>query len=105
MDAVTFVKEKQRMCNSFGDICEKQCPLRKLCGGCLVEDLEADPLEVVSTVEQWSKEHPHITNGHKLLSELKKSGANARYTSSGLYNKYIRLELLADWWDAEYKGE
>lgn len=68
MDAVEFLKEKERMCkkSSFcGD-----CPLySKNSGhdtGC-VELLEKYPEESVLGVEKWSKEHPKKTRQGKFL--------------------------------------
>lgn len=56
MDAVEFIKERDRMCYHG---CSN-CPANELTGGC-------DPLEtasinlLVQIVEQWSKEHPQKT--------------------------------------------
>ena len=68
MDAVKFVKEKHRMCNT-----------RNMCLGCEIrkrytarnvsgcdEYEECYPEEVVSIVEEWSIAHPIVTNGDKL---------------------------------------
>ena len=115
MDAVTFVKEKQRMCNSFGDICEKQCPLRKLCGGCIIDDPDAEPEDVVSAVEKWSKEHPLVTNGDMVwklipsdVRSTEKRGARDDFPYSEnapcAKDHYV-ITVTADWWDAECKGE
>ena len=52
MDAVKFLKERVRMCDSF-DGCDG-CPLQN---ECLDTEIEA----MVSAVEQWSKSHPQKT--------------------------------------------
>lgn len=64
MDAITFIKEYNRMCkeNEFCDKCE-------LCGRyCLADanlsDIDAE--ETLAIVEKWSKEHPRKT----FLSDL-----------------------------------
>ena len=101
MNAVEFLKERARMCDTHKKHC-RSCPASVL-STCSHPKEEVEAEQLVAVVKKWSEEHQYITNGHKLLSELKKSGANARYTSSGLYNAHIRLELPVDWWDAEYK--
>jgi hypothetical protein len=104
MDAKEFIRELVRMCQAQGEICG-DCRIHREIGCPLVVPERVDADKLVSAVEKWSKANPHITNGHKLLSELKNSGANVRYTSSGVYNAHIRLEIPAEWWDAEYEGE
>lgn len=52
MDAIKFLKERVRMCNSF-DGCDN-CPLQN---ECLDTEIEA----MVNAVEQWSKSHPQKT--------------------------------------------
>ena len=59
MDAVEFLKEKERMCSKSGG-CSK-CPAdyqnNGFCMDC--EDLEDEkPEEFVTIVEMWSAEHP-----------------------------------------------
>ena len=59
MDALEFLKERRRMCDSHGD-CEG-CPLED--GKCVVSDVapDEDYKRIVAAVEQWSKEHPRKT--------------------------------------------
>lgn len=52
MDAIKFLKERVRMCNSF-DGCDN-CPLQN---ECLDTEIEA----MVNAVEQWSHNHPQKT--------------------------------------------
>lgn len=81
MDAIKFMKEKKRMCNSYSE-CTEICPLKKLMdenrltclGYCF-----AHPEEAVSIVEEWSKEHPAKTR----QSELLRMFPNARMTELG----------------------
>lgn len=59
MDAVKFVKEKQRMCNSNG--CSEECPvsMKNSGKGCCCSDLLYNYTEkYVAIVEKWSTEHP-----------------------------------------------
>ena len=55
MDAVKFIKERNRMCQSLHS-CDK-CPLVAMpCKNieCMTNKIE----EIVSIIEEWSKEHP-----------------------------------------------
>lgn len=61
MDAVRFLKEKKRMCDSFNNYCD----------GCKIESQSRDigcgvyikkyPERAVAVVEEWSAEHPEET--------------------------------------------
>lgn len=94
MDAVKYLKEKRRMCGEVG-VC-RDCPLNELKatdGMSCYEAINNNPEEAVSIVEQWSKEHPVITNRNKL-----KEVFGEIFTEKG--------ELIftdPNWWDAEYK--
>lgn len=79
MDAIKFVKEKTRMCNSMtcGD-----CPVSQNNSGerCTCSDLLHDHTEkYVAIIERWSKEHPENTRESKLL----KLFPNAKMLSEG----------------------
>ena len=56
MDAVEFIKERNRMCNSM-----------KSCSQCLFDEMKycdfdtENPEKLVAFVEQWSQEHPRKT--------------------------------------------
>ena len=68
MDALEFLKEERRMCNSFDIGCVK-CPLGDI--GCCVSPEETDEefeKEIV-IVEQWSKEHPRKTRQSVFLEQ------------------------------------
>ena len=67
MDALEFLKERKRMCNSY-----------KGCGGCpLVEShcvishvtSDEDCEKIIATVEKWSKEHPRKTRQSVFLEQ------------------------------------
>lgn len=63
MDAVEFLKEKVRMCESYKDSCAG-CDLYnffKESNMHCIEFLECCPEESVSLVEQWSQSHPQKT--------------------------------------------
>ena len=56
MDALKFVKERNRMCKSFGGSCD-DCPVDKNTCCNAFEWQE----ELITIVDEWSKEHPHKT--------------------------------------------
>ena len=71
MDAVKFVKEKSRMCNSM--TCGI-CPVSQNNSGerCICSVLLHDQTEkYVAIVEKWSKEHPEKTRTSKQRSTNK----------------------------------
>lgn len=69
MDALEFLKEEQRMCNSFDIGCVK-CPLGDI--GCYVvspEETDEEFEKEIAIVEQWSKEHPRKTRQSVFLEQ------------------------------------
>ena len=68
MDALEFLKEERRMCNSFDIGCVK-CPLGDI--GCCVSPEETDEEfeREIAIVEQWSKEHPRKTRQSVFLEQ------------------------------------
>jgi hypothetical protein len=78
MDAVKFIEERNRMCDSYSESCDG-CPLylehcrllRNIDGG-----------HVVSAVEQWSAAHPRKTRQSVFLEQY----PNARVTAKGIVN-------------------
>lgn len=91
--ALEFLKEGRRMCKSYPDC--KGCQLENSpCGfirgivGCSDSEVRC----AIEVVEQWSKEHPIITNEMKfkeVFGQLKTSGPMF-YAEEG-------------WWNAPYK--
>jgi len=69
MDAVKFLKEKKRMSEQFVEC--QPCPIYAKRSEPQYESYSCDqfinryPKSVVSIVEQWSKEHPIMTNKMK----------------------------------------
>lgn len=79
MDAVTYIKEVMRMCESYDDNCE-HCPAKienfcpiSLCRT-VMNDMHGNEEKAVSIVEKWSKDHPVKTR----QSEFLKMFPNAR---------------------------
>lgn len=68
MDALEFLKEERRMCNSFDIGCVK-CPLGDI--GCCVSPEETDEEfeKEIAIVERWSKEHPRKTRQSVFLEQ------------------------------------
>lgn len=76
MDAVEFLRGKDRMCHSFNLVCETKegfttlCEMRakadeadETCG----EYIKEHPAEAVEIVERWVKAHPKKTRQSELL--------------------------------------
>ena len=68
MEALEFLKERKRMCNSY-DGC-KGCPFGD--SKCVIDSTISDEdfKRIVATVEQWSKEHPRKTRQSVFLEQF-----------------------------------
>lgn len=67
MDAVKFIEERNRMCESFGDRCTG-CPASN--GGCAVgQESTLDATDQVAIVEEWSAAHPRKTRQSVFLEQ------------------------------------
>lgn len=64
MDALEFIRERNRMCKSFGVECEN-CPANKD-SRCIDTNLDE---EIVPIVEKWSKENPRKTRQDVFLEQ------------------------------------
>lgn len=78
MDAVKFLKRKDRMCKSFNDNCKNKdgnnfcCGLRyeaDKSGESCEEYISNHPTKAVEIVERWAKEHPAKTRQDIYLEE------------------------------------
>lgn len=67
MDALKFLRERKRMCDSYTDC--KGCPFND--SKCVINSaLSDDDYErITATVEQWSKEHPRKTRQSVFLEQ------------------------------------
>ena len=67
MDALEFLMERRRMCDSYGD-CEG-CPLEG--AECVIKDMMSEDTckRIVAAVEQWSKENPRKTRQSVFLEQ------------------------------------
>ena len=71
MDAVEFIKERQRMCNFYGGGCEG-CPASDIsdASACLADiEVQGDAAEQVKIVEEWSAAHPRKTRQSVFLEQ------------------------------------
>lgn len=67
MDAVKFIEERNRMCESFGDRCTG-CPASN--GGCAVsQESTLDATAQIAIVEEWSAAHPRKTRQSVFLEQ------------------------------------
>lgn len=72
MDAVEFLKAKNRMCREYGDLPEDCfiCPIGNDSGGCqagALENWKVTEEILVQIVEKWAKEHPKKTRQSEFL--------------------------------------
>lgn len=67
MDALEFLKERNRLCNSYSDCCD--CPLGS--SSCVINRATSDEdnEKMIATVERWSKEHPRKTRQSVFLEQ------------------------------------
>jgi len=94
MEALDFLKEAQRMCKSYADC--KGCPLvNSPCGfiRCIVDHSGAEMRCVTKVVEQWSKEHPIITNAQKFKEVF----------GFSVEDKYTMRSDVTEWLNEPYK--
>ena len=73
MDALTFLNEYSRMCNSY--VSEWNCHgcPRATEATCEITDLGPEGIKkLINDVEQWSKEHPQRTRLQDLLEKFPK---------------------------------
>ena len=89
MEAFEFLKEAKRMCLTLG--CCSDCNLGY---GCAIDGVKSLPDIVLESnclvVEQWSKDHPIVTNAQKFKEIF---GLPA----------HCMIDQDAQWWDEPYK--
>lgn len=75
MDAVRFIKERNRMCESFGDRCTG-CPASN--GGCAVgQESTLDAAAQIAIVGEWSAAHPRKTRQSVFLEQYPEAALDA----------------------------
>lgn len=93
MDAVEYIKARERMCAFYGTGCNC-CPLVDRPYGESCDSI--DPHGAVVLVEQWAKEHPVMTNAVK-FKEVFGRDIEDCLIDPKLYG------MSTTWWDDEYK--
>lgn len=92
MDAVKFIKTKNRLCKIYAGPCTcKGCPIEetKLGKGMLCyEFINKYPEESVDIIDEWCDEHPIVTNLDKFVEIFGSSEA---------------VSAAPSWWDKEYE--
>ena len=82
MDAVKFIEERNRMCDSFGDGCTG-CPASNACKNelCCAFYLWStlDATAQIAIVEEWSAAHPRKTRQNVFMEQYPEAGALDEY--------------------------
>lgn len=78
MDAIKYLKEKERMCEKIGD-CNKCLLLDSQMGNCIIRE-KYHPEKAVEIVEKWSVENPQKT----ILQDFLERYPNATLSSKGV---------------------
>ena len=94
MDAVEFLRERRRMCNAQDD-CDT-CPIGIVCADYFVNHNYSQEKSsgMVSTVEQWAKEHPAKTRQGVFLEQYPETEID----------KYGCLRLCPELVSADYRN-
>ena len=88
MDALEFIRERNRMCKSFG-VCCNNCPADKNTA-C---DSFAWKEELVTIVEKWSKENPRKTRQSIFLEQYPNASVVGDTGTPWVYPCYIEQGL------------
>lgn len=67
MDALEFLKEFNRMCESYSNC--TGCPRKEKTCDCLDIHSDSEMKILIATIEQWSKENPHKTRQSVFLEQ------------------------------------
>lgn len=87
MDAVEFIKERKRYCMNIDMDCST-CGLSNEGIRCGYMNGIDNPKALVDFIEQWSKEHPKMTNADKLLE---------------VFGKFRLSNITPEWLRQEYR--
>lgn len=110
MEFLTFIQQRQRMCDSIKDC--SYCPLEMYSDFCAEETFNMSDKKykaIEKAVEKWVKEHPVITNAQKFDEVMRKyfgspypkgvDSANIKGDNKGFYKGIVWSEK---WDKAEY---
>lgn len=92
MDALEFIKERQRFCHSCADC--TICHLNRNHIPCGTFTAISKPEELVKFIEEWSEKNPRKTNGDRFkeVFGIKKAIIGTK-----------TWEEINEWWNLEYK--
>jgi len=93
MEAFKFLQEYSRMCK-VNKHCSG-CPLNETTCAICSDLSEEQMINIVEKTEQWSKEHPIVTNAQKLKEMF---GNRAIYAISS-----PNVQTIKDWLDEPYR--
>lgn len=110
MDALEFIRERNRMCKNFGDGC-MSCPLYKEGNHCMAILWEE---EIIPIVEDWSAAHPRKTRQSKFLEQYPNAKLDGRnilcVCPANVYGDEVCLndsaccsDCCRDFWSQEVK--
>lgn len=96
MDAVKFIKERNRMCKSFCSSC-KECPASNEDDLCCAVGNEStlDAIAQIAIVEEWSAAHPRKTRQSVFLEQYPEAALDA----------YGVLRVCPMYLSAEYRDD
>ena len=105
MEAIEFLKEYNRMCTMYKSC--RGCPLEMdQCAGFCNEMYEKQIINMMEKTEQWSKEHPIITNAKKFEEVFGKIELKdyIKCRVNHMSEDETEIEILeGKWWNEPYK--
>lgn len=100
MDAVRYLKESERRCDSFDDRCTG-CEIKSAKNGMTCGAyIKKYPEQAVDIVEKWSEEHPQET----YLTKLLKHFPNVELNSNGIPTFCPSVLGLENWCEKTRTG-
>ena len=111
MESLEFLKEARRLCSHY-DLCAAGCPLYKKCifyfrdMNETKEETEKKIEQNAAIIEQWSKEHPIITNARKFEEVFgsKRPHELVSCDVCDIAGDYAKVKMQkTEWWDEPYK--
>ena len=112
MEAIEFLKEAQRLCEQ-SRYCSMECPLYESCIFDFMYENESSKEtwgrieKAVAIIEQWSKEHPLVTNAQKFKEVFGKIELKdyIKCRVNHMSEDETEIEILeGKWWDEPYEG-
>lgn len=118
MEALDFLKELKRMCDSHNKLESRcnRCPLHLIAenDGACFPFIKKYPEKAIEVVEEWSKEHPIKTNADKFKEVFGYDISKNSYSCSGISCPTTVTSIYScsstdcpcyGFWDKPYKEE